>query len=254
MVREAIAEIPKPKDGIDGQRGEKGEQGIAGPQGIPGESIRGLQGENGVDGLAGPQGERGIDGPIGPAGPTGERGERGEKGIDGVNGRDGQSIHADTVKLMVQEAVKESVAEAVQKAVAAIPKAVDGKDGRDGKDADVIVRGMVDGFELMFSPEDPRVLIARSVLPGGIVKEATTRIPLVIYLGIFKASEEYQQGDMVTHDGSVWHCNAEKTSSIPGKSEDWQLAVKSVRGKDGKDGRPGDIGPEGKAGRDLRYQ
>ncbi len=194
------------------------------------------------DGLAGQPGEKGDKGAdgvgiVGPAGPQGER------------GADGESIHPDTVRLMVQEAV--------EKAVALIPKAIDGQNGKDGapgKDADVIVRGICDAFELTQSPDDPRVLIARSTLPDGTVKHAAFRFPVALYQGVFKASEVYEQGDLATHDGSVWHCNAAKTSAVPGKSEDWQLAVKSVRGKDGRDGKDGTQGPEGPPGKDLRYQ
>ena len=42
----------------------------------------------------------------------------------------------------------------------------------------------------------------------------------------------YHEGNLVTHDGSMWHCNRE-TNSKPGESDAWTLCVK--RGRDGRD-------------------
>lgn len=44
----------------------------------------------------------------------------------------------------------------------------------------------------------------------------------------------YEQGDGVTFAGSFWIAQKD-TSSKPGESSDWRLAVK--RGQDGRDGR-----------------
>lgn len=54
------------------------------------------------------------------------------------------------------------------------------------------------------------------------------------YLGVFDPEVEYQPGEFVTQSGSVWHCRS-RTTTRPGKSADWQLAVK--RGADGMDAR-----------------
>lgn len=48
----------------------------------------------------------------------------------------------------------------------------------------------------------------------------------IAYRGVFQRSSEYTFGDMVTWDGSMWHAVAERTRAQPGKSSDWQLAVK----------------------------
>jgi hypothetical protein len=32
--------------------------------------------------------------------------------------------------------------------------------------------------------------------------------PAVQYRGVFDETRQYQQGDMVSHNGSVWHCNS----------------------------------------------
>lgn len=53
----------------------------------------------------------------------------------------------------------------------------------------------------------------------------------VKYLGVWR-QREYSEGSMVSDDGSVWHCE-KRTTTRPGTSADWVLAVK--RGRDGKD-------------------
>jgi hypothetical protein len=62
------------------------------------------------------------------------------------------------------------------------------------------------------------------------VKAATPK-----YLGVFREGRIYDENAMVTHDGSVWHCN-QKTSTPPGNgSAAWILAVK--RGERGRDAK-----------------
>jgi hypothetical protein len=51
------------------------------------------------------------------------------------------------------------------------------------------------------------------------------------YVGVW-AVGKYHEGNLVTHDGSMWHCNQE-TEQRPGTGPDWTLAIK--RGRDGKD-------------------
>lgn len=48
----------------------------------------------------------------------------------------------------------------------------------------------------------------------------------VRYRGVYQRSDEYVLGDLATWDGSMWHCAVQKTQAHPGKSSDWQLAVK----------------------------
>ena len=61
------------------------------------------------------------------------------------------------------------------------------------------------------------------------------------YLGVWKADRGYMQGDAVTSGGSLFICQMNETTLVPGKSDAWQLAVK--RGGDGRDGARGPIGP-----------
>lgn len=48
------------------------------------------------------------------------------------------------------------------------------------------------------------------------------------YEGVFESGKAYGKGAFVTCDGSVWHCD-ENTTSRPGHSRQWTLAVKSGR-------------------------
>lgn len=59
-------------------------------------------------------------------------------------------------------------------------------------------------------------------------------IPVMIYQGVFKSGQQYQQGDTVTWGGSLWHCDYQ-TGDKPGEptSKGWTLAAK--RGRDLRD-------------------
>lgn len=60
--------------------------------------------------------------------------------------------------------------------------------------------------------------------------------PSMIYRGVFDETRQYNPGDVVTHDGSAFHCNETvHDGAVPGKSNAWTLAVK--RGRDGKNDR-----------------
>lgn len=65
------------------------------------------------------------------------------------------------------------------------------------------------------------------------VDAALARAPIPTYKGVFDRDAEYQAGDMVTHKGSVWHCNGPIAGHAPGTDPIWTLAVKC--GRDGKD-------------------
>jgi hypothetical protein len=58
--------------------------------------------------------------------------------------------------------------------------------------------------------------------------------PQLRYIGVWREPEEYVPGNMVSHRGSMWACQA-PTRSKPGTSRDWQLCVKA--GRDGRDAR-----------------
>lgn len=78
--------------------------------------------------------------------------------------------------------------------------------------------------------DDDRILAAKATLTDGSVAELKHAIPTMLFKGVWQAGE-YEQGDVVSKRGSMWHCN-NPTSDSPGTaSNDWTLCV--------KEGRPG---------------
>ena len=67
------------------------------------------------------------------------------------------------------------------------------------------------------------------------VAAAMKALPGVAYRGVYDPDAEYARGDMVTHDGSVWHCNDPVSGEKPGGTKAFTLAVK--RGRDGRDAK-----------------
>lgn len=289
--------------GEKGDRGDAGEKGEAGDRGLTGDTgekgERGIQGETGPigkDGVPGEKGEKGEPGltAIGEAGERGPRGEKGETGLIGPQGQpgetgqpgqDGESIHPDTISLMV-------VTE-VAKAVALIPKAKDGEPGRDATQIEVlptidpqksyprgteaeyaggtirahrntepitarlqdagwsVVRDGEANFEVIQSA-DLRTFTFRKTMTSGRVFESVHKSPVTILRGIHRTDDEYFRGDQTISDNSTWTCVVESTKAKPGLSPDWLLSArKGDRGKDGK-GEKGDPGQPGKDGKDFR--
>jgi Collagen triple helix repeat (20 copies) len=119
--------------GFTGSEGEwleslRGKDGATGDPGIAGAA--GERGENGADaepGRAGEPGKDGAPGKDGERGTDGAPGKDGTPGRDGTPGKDAEPVHPDTLALMVVTEVQK----AVDKAVAVIPKAVNGEPGRD---------------------------------------------------------------------------------------------------------------------------
>lgn len=264
------------KDGVPGPQGERGQPGPAGKDGIDGINGKdGAPGRDGKDGQPGRDGKdfdpelvRGMLAEMVKSAVSDiPKPKDGAPGRDGAPGKDADPIHPDTVALMIREAV--------DKAVDAIPKPQNGRDaaqleilpaldatksyprGTWVKHAGGLIRSLRDtdpvtgslelaGWEIAVDgvagiactqdEADPRKFTIASMLTSG--KQAITEavIPVMLHRGIWKDGG-YTQGDVVTWDGSQWHCLA-PTDTKPGTSKDWQLVVK--RGRDGKDFRPED--------------
>jgi hypothetical protein len=120
--------------------GPEGPPGPPGPMGEPGPS--GSMGERGLPGDKGDKGDTGERGDIGPAGP---QGVEGLKGADGLNGKDADietvvtlavekalSLVGDLIEKAATDRAMAMVELAVTKAIDALPKPKDGRDGRDG--------------------------------------------------------------------------------------------------------------------------
>jgi hypothetical protein len=66
--------------------------------------------------------------------------------------------------------------------------------------------------------------------------ETLEKRPTLKYLGTYDPDTQYQQGDFVTHSGSLWHCKSACQGQKPPNTNWWQLAVK--HGRDGKNAQP----------------
>lgn len=98
------------------------------------------------------------------------------------------------------------------------------KDGRDGINPEEIeLRLLPDGRTLEFSVE--RDLDGENALRYA----QEIQLPIAIYRGVWE-EKAYEHGDLVTHDGGMWHA-MQATTEKPGTSPDWKLAVK--RGANG---------------------
>ena len=104
------------------------------------------------------------------------------------------------------------------------PRGTDGLDGLNGKDG---ADGL--GFDdLTASFDGERTLVLRWTR-GDQVKSLPVELPIPRYQGAYASARSYRPGDVVSYDGSAWHCEV-LTSSRPGDgSRAWQLMVKHGR-------------------------
>lgn len=54
-------------------------------------------------------------------------------------------------------------------------------------------------------------------------------LPVMIYKNVYKDTETYAAGNVVTFAGSAWHSNIDENKSKPGTNADWSLCVKKGR-------------------------
>lgn len=169
---------------------------------------------------AGPAGENGKDGADGATGPQGERGLPGEPGRDGRDGKDG-APGADALHVMPipeidrTRAYRRGTYAHHNGGLLCAVRTTDplGEGGLEQAGWMVVVRGVADASTDRLTLTD-----------GGVVQFKLKPN----YLGKFDAHAEYARGDMVTHRGSVWHCNA-PTSEPPGNGAScWTLSVKGT--------------------------
>jgi hypothetical protein len=92
----------------------------------------------------------------------------------------------------------------------------------------VVLNGIADiNLELA---DDGRTVKLALMCTDGRIEQKAVHIPTMLYRGVWVRGQEYGQGDVVTWDGSTFHCNATTTSSEPGlPGADWQLTVRKGR-------------------------
>jgi hypothetical protein len=115
--------------------------------------------------------------------------------------------------------VERRAADVLQRAIDAMPRPKDGKDGL--------------GFDdLMFQHDGARTATLRFVR-GDQVKEFQFRIPALIDCGVWRTGASYEHGDGVTYASSYWISQKDGNTGTPGDdSKSWRLAVK--KGRDAK--------------------
>ncbi len=110
------------------------------------------------------------------------------------------------------------------------------------KDGDFAAAGwvvMVEGVAgfVVKQGEDLRTIEVASILTSGTRTIASFTVPVIVYRFIWKDTDEYAEGDVVTYGGSMWYCMAPLTAPTkdrPGTGTSmWRLMVKE--GRPGKD-------------------
>lgn len=77
-----------------------------------------------------------------------------------------------------------------------------------------------------------RGIVIRCTMTDGRSVPAEISLPVMLYRGVYREDQQYQQGDAVTFGGGIWVARGKPTGK-PTVAPEWQLAVKP--GRDGKD-------------------
>lgn len=246
-VDEIAAKLLADTAALEALRGPPGPAGERGPAGEAGKSVTAQEvAELLVDAraqeiLRGPPGERGQDG------------APGANGKDGSPGRDGRDAHEITIQKGI--ALDRIYAPGVYASFrGGLVRSTRQTDRLGQADADIEAAGweiIVEGVAAI-NLERAGLREARLavVLTSGAKSVCSLPIKATQYRGVYKAGESYDEGDFVTRDGSVWHCNAATDEAPTAGAAEWTLAVK--HGRDGKAGERGERGLPGAAGRDGR--
>lgn len=78
---------------------------------------------------------------------------------------------------------------------------------------------------------DARKAVIALYMTDGSKVEKTFNFPGMIYKGVYRAGDTYNQGDTATFGGSLWYCDTD-TDEKPGVGKCWVLCAK--KGRDGK--------------------
>lgn len=111
----------------------------------------------------------------------------------------------------------------LERAIAAIPKPQDGRDGLDLR-------------HFKAEQVDERT-VTLTLTDGERTEHVHLTFPVVIDRGVFSevgkpGGGRYEKGDGVTFGGSFWIAQVDDPQGVPGLTKDWRLAVK--KGRDGK--------------------
>lgn len=148
--------------------------------------------------------------------------ERGEKGEAGPAGKDAEPVDVGAIVKSVLERVPEAAPGRDGRDGAPGPMGARGEDGRNGKDGVVTM----DDFALQIDGRDLAVIIKCG---EETIKRHVKIAGVPLYRGMYKFGDTYDNGDMITHGGSLWH-NREDGNKAGPPGNGWSLVAK--RGKD----------------------
>ena len=139
--------------------------------------------------------------------------------------KDGTSVTLDDIKPLIESMhngwaldFEKRGQAAIQKLSDMMPKPKDGRDGFSLDDFEMSVNGRI--VTLAFVGSDQRI-------------ERSVKLDVPLYREIWKQGDNYDTGDMVTWDGSIWIALEPNKDSKPGQyNKKWRLAVK--KGRNGK--------------------
>jgi hypothetical protein len=95
---------------------------------------------------------------------------------------------------------------------------------------------VVDGINAVSVTRDSERGFTVRIVRSSDTTDATSFVmPVLIYRGVHQAGRIYEEGDVVTWAGSLWHCNEPTDTKPEADGGAWTLAAK--RGRDGKDMR-----------------
>ena len=157
----------------------------------------------------------------GEQGAPGEKGEPGENGRNGADGKDGVGLADALIDKDGQLVLTMTDGRTKSLGLVIGKDGAPGKDGQDGITPEFMDAEFV-GRTLRLSFGD-----------GERSKTVEFQMATPEYRGVFKESEAYEPGDMVTWAGSCWHCDEPKGLKPGAPDSGWTLAVKA--GRPGKD-------------------
>ena len=151
-------------------------------------------------------------------------------GIDGTDGEDGRDAYALDV-LPVIDFTRSYARGTVAQHQGGLWRAFANTQGTHGWAC------VVDGINAIAITRDSERGFTVRITRSSDTTDATSFVmPVLIYRGVYQAGRIYEEGDVVTWAGSLWHCNEPtdvKPDAKPDEGTPWTLAAK--RGRDGRD-------------------
>ncbi len=243
FVADAVAALPPAiagkdgapgRDGVDGQSGKDGLSGADGAPGLQGRGVSRLlidadghliaaftDGSTDNIGLV-----VGRDGNDGHDGAEGRQGLPGLAGRDGTDGVDGKSVELDAMVEVIRTEVERIVPDLTQKAVDAIPRPIDGRDGSPGERGSDGAPGR-DGEPGKDGRDGSDGLDGKAGEPGR--EGPPGKLPVV--KGWIDAV--HREGEVVVHGGATYQAMRDTGKAPP--HADWGCIAAS--GRNGADGR-----------------